>query len=86
VWRISTTHVNVVAQALERKDSGLASDVSVGNMGLYAEHPLIHGSTQRRRREDTADRECNPGIPDRVEGSHDESWTGNEKDENPERV
>ena len=40
--RSLNTHVDVVAETLEREDSGLASDVSVGDMGLYAEHPLIH--------------------------------------------
>jgi hypothetical protein len=51
VWRILATHVDIVAQTLKRKDSSLASDVSVGNMRLYAEHPLIHGLTRQGRRE-----------------------------------
>lgn len=47
--RISATYVDIVAQALEGKDSGLASYISVGDMRLYAEHPLIHGLTLQRR-------------------------------------
>lgn len=36
------TYVNIVAETLQRKDSGLAPYISVGDMGLYAEHPLVH--------------------------------------------
>jgi len=49
VLRISATHVDIVAKTLERKDSGLASYISVGDMGLYAEHPLVHGWTLQAR-------------------------------------
>ena len=51
VSRASATYVNIVAQALKRKDSGLASHISVGDVGLYAEHPLIHGwySSEERK-------------------------------------
>lgn len=41
--RSPTTHVDVVAQTLERKDSGLASYISVCDVGLYAKHSLVHG-------------------------------------------
>ena len=40
--RAAPTHVDIVTQTLEGKDSGFASYISVGDMGLYAEHPLIH--------------------------------------------
>lgn len=43
VLRSPTTHVDVVAQTLERKDSGLASYISVCDVGLYAKHSLVHG-------------------------------------------
>ena len=62
--RILTTHVDIVAQALERKDSGLASDISVGDMGLHAEHPLIHGLTGKRRRAEVAGQEGPDTGPD----------------------
>ena len=62
--RSLNTHVDVVAETLEREDSGLASDVSVGDVGLYAEHPLIHGWTRQRRGEEVADR-GDPDLSDR---------------------
>ena len=36
------TYVNIIAEALKRKDGGLAAYISVGDMGLYAEHSLVH--------------------------------------------
>jgi len=47
--RIPATHVDIVAQTLERKDSGLASHIPVGDVGLYAEHPLVHAGQGSRR-------------------------------------
>jgi len=62
-WRILATHVDIVAQTLERKDSGFASDVSIGDMGLDAEHPLIHDLVQRRTvTEEVADQRIRPGL------------------------
>lgn len=44
----SVTYVNIVTETLERKDSSLAPYISVGDMGLYAEHPLVHRLTAQR--------------------------------------
>ena len=43
----SVTHVDIITQTLQRKYSGLAPYVSVGDMGLYAEDPLVHDNTRK---------------------------------------
>ena len=76
---ILTTHVDIVAQTLERKDSSLASDVSVGDMRLYAEHPLTHGEAKRGKVADREDRTGRTGpnpLSQSVLGIN-ESWKEN---------
>ena len=44
---ISVAHVDIITQTSQGKYSGLAPYVSVGDMGLYAEDPLVHDNTRR---------------------------------------
>lgn len=50
----SVTYVNIVAEALKRKYSGLAPHIPIGDMGLYAEHSLVHRFTAQRCTVDVA--------------------------------
>lgn len=67
--RTSATHVDIVAKTLERKDSGLASYIPVGDMGLYAEHPLTHDKHDRGEERKLPIKGTSSGVSDRANWS-----------------